>query len=86
MPRKREVDTARFPEYEYIAHNCSERRTELGLSQTNLADRCSGMDQAYVSSVERMQVNPTLEVLSALAKALEWTLSDLVKEPFSNVR
>ncbi|WP_406286921.1 helix-turn-helix domain-containing protein [Streptomyces sp. NBC_00209] len=46
-----------------------ERRTELGLSQAELADRC-GMKQPQVSRFEAGGTVPTLPLLRRLADAL----------------
>lgn len=80
--RYRDTDTDRFPEYVWLSKNVTKLRLERGFSQAELATKMgSGTVQAYVSALERMQVNPTLEVLSRLAAALETTISDLFREP-----
>ncbi|MET8337142.1 helix-turn-helix domain-containing protein [Streptosporangium canum] len=50
------------------------RRTELGLSQTELAER-AGMTQPQVSRLETGGVTPTLALLRRLAKALDAELN-----------
>ncbi|MBY8879947.1 helix-turn-helix domain-containing protein [Actinacidiphila acidipaludis] len=45
------------------------RRTELGISQAQLAER-AGTGQAFVSRVESGKTAPTLSVLRRLAAAL----------------
>lgn len=50
------------------------RRTELGLTQTELADR-AGLTQAKISRIEGSDTVPTLPLLSKLAKALDATLN-----------
>ncbi|TKV13904.1 helix-turn-helix transcriptional regulator [Citrobacter sp. wls619] len=45
-------------------------RQQSGLSQEAFADKC-GLDRTYVSGIERGVRNPTLEVISILAKGLE---------------
>ena len=52
-------------------------RLQSGLSQEAFADKC-GLDRTYVSGIERGVRNPTLEVISVLAKGLEIEMS----EPF----
>jgi transcriptional regulator with XRE-family HTH domain len=51
-----------------------DRRTELGLSGTELARR-AGMTQPQVSMIEGGDSTPTLPLLSRLAKAMDATLS-----------
>jgi transcriptional regulator with XRE-family HTH domain len=55
------------------------RRTKLGLSQRALAQRI-GVSDANITQLEtRERINPTLELLKKLAKALKVTLAELVK-------
>jgi transcriptional regulator with XRE-family HTH domain len=49
------------------------RRTELGLSQTQLAAR-AGTGQALISRIESGRTTPTLSVLHRLAQALDCDL------------
>ena len=51
-------------------------RLEADLSQEQLAERC-GMDQTYLSQIERCRRQPSLKVLRKIATALEIQLSDL---------
>ncbi|WP_085542653.1 helix-turn-helix domain-containing protein [Cedecea sp. NFIX57] len=51
-------------------------RLQSGLSQEAFADKC-GLDRTYVSGIERGVRNPTLEVISVLAKGLEIEISEL---------
>ncbi|MDP9849226.1 helix-turn-helix domain-containing protein [Streptosporangium lutulentum] len=51
-----------------------DRRTELGLSQAELAER-AGMTQPQVSRLETGGVTPTLPLLRRLAKALDAELN-----------
>lgn len=53
------------------------RRTALGISQEELAER-SGLHRTYISDIERGARNPTLKTLSRLAVALEMSASQLV--------
>ncbi|WP_414720699.1 helix-turn-helix transcriptional regulator [Streptomyces sp.] len=50
------------------------RRTELGLTQAELAER-AGLTQAKVSRIEGSGTVPTLPLLAKLAKALDATLN-----------
>ncbi len=47
-----------------------DRRTELGLSQQDVADR-AGMTRANYAHIERGRHEPNLEQLEAIAKALD---------------
>jgi len=80
MPRARETDTERFPEYVYLARNLVELRRMRGLSQLELAEKLDGIDQGYISNLEKMKTNPTLEALSRLAAGLSVTMADLVSK------
>ncbi|ATX90547.1 helix-turn-helix domain-containing protein [Citrobacter portucalensis] len=51
-------------------------RLQSGLSQEAFADKC-GLDRTYVSGIERGVRNPTLEVISVLAKGLETEIKNL---------
>ncbi|MGL5698508.1 MAG: helix-turn-helix domain-containing protein [Kluyvera sp.] len=49
--------------------NIKKLRREAGLSQEAFADKC-GLDRTYVSGIERGVRNPTLEIISVLARGL----------------
>src|SRR4051794_10917035 len=54
-------------------------RKQRGLTQEELANK-TGIAQKYVSALERGQrTNPSREVVSALAKALQVPVTDLAK-------
>lgn len=61
-----------------------DRRSELGLSQTELAER-AGMTQPQVSRMEGGDTVPTLPLLRRLAKALDGTLKLTIDEGDSHV-
>jgi transcriptional regulator with XRE-family HTH domain len=71
-------DTARMREEIRIAWDFGQavhdRRTALGISQTELARR-AGMTQPQVSKLELAGTVPTLPLLARLARALESTLT-----------
>ncbi|WP_055690865.1 helix-turn-helix domain-containing protein [Streptomyces prasinus] len=61
-----------------------DRRIELGLSRTELAER-AGMTQPQVSRMEGGDTVPTLSLLRRLAKALDGTLNLAIDEGDSRV-
>lgn len=62
-----------------LASNVRARRKELRLSQEELAHRV-GIDVRYLGGIERMQENPTLKVMVALAAALDCSLIGLFSQ------
>ena len=54
-------------------------RTDAGYSQESFADRC-GMHRTYMGSVERGEVNISLDNLERISKALEISLAELFGE------
>ena len=57
-----------------LAKAVYDRRTELGLTQTELAAR-AGLTQAKISRIEGSDTVPTLPLLAKLATALDATLN-----------
>jgi ribosome-binding protein aMBF1 (putative translation factor) len=57
-----------------LAQAVYERRTELGLTQSELAAR-AGLTQAKISRIEGSDTVPTLPLLSRLAHALDASLN-----------
>ncbi len=53
-----------------LASELRKRRSELGLTQEDLAGRCE-LDRPYISLIEVARKQPTLSVLYKLAEALE---------------
>lgn len=60
-----------------VGRNVRQIRTQLGLTQEQLADR-SGFSQQYISDLERGRRNPTIVSLYELAQALHATPVDLL--------
>lgn len=56
------------------------RRVDLGLTLAEVATR-AGLSLPYVSNLERGRGNPTMEAITALAKALETSVAALVDDP-----
>ena len=57
--------------------NVRQRRTELGMTQTEIADKI-GVDAGYISDLERGRRKPNLSRLAPLAEALDTTPSALI--------
>lgn len=57
-----------------LAQAVCNRRTELGLTQADLAER-AGLTQAKISRIESSDTVPTLPLLAKLAEALDATLN-----------
>ncbi|MEU0499948.1 helix-turn-helix domain-containing protein [Nocardia sp. NPDC005998] len=57
-----------------LAKAVYDRRTELGLTQVDLAER-AGLTQAKISRIEGSDTVPTLPLLAKLADALDATLN-----------
>ena len=53
-----------------------ERRTELGLTQAELAERCE-LHRTFIGSVERGERNVSILNLVTIARALRISLADL---------
>lgn len=62
---------------EALAAEIKSRRTELGLTQEDLAGRCD-LDRPYISLIEVARKQPTLSVLWRLADGLELDASELM--------
>ena len=62
-----------------LAMNVKALRRQRGVNQTDLAKRV-GVTQAYIAMLEKgSNVNPTLALLTKLAKALRVPVSDLIR-------
>lgn len=72
------ADYERIYEETELAHDLGQmvydRRTALGLSQSELADRC-GMKQPQISRIEGGGTVPTIPLLRRLARALDADLT-----------
>jgi transcriptional regulator with XRE-family HTH domain len=60
-----------------LGANTRIRRKALGLSQEELAYRV-GVDVRYLGGIERVQENPSLQVIGALAAALDTSPAGLL--------
>ena len=70
---------------ELLAWNVRRLRVEQGLSQERLAADAS-VDRAYLGGMERMQINPTLEVIERVANVLNVELAELFRRPRRGAR
>ena len=61
-----------------FAFNLRRLRVERGFSQEELAHR-TGIDRTYVSHLERLRYNPTLDMVERLASSLEVEPLDLLR-------
>ena len=61
-----------------LARNMRRLRTELGLSQEDLADRC-GLHRTYIGSVERAERNVSIDNIDKIAAALNVTADALLR-------
>jgi transcriptional regulator with XRE-family HTH domain len=59
--------------------NLRRRRAELGLSQEAVASEAT-MDQSQYSRIERGEVDPSIRTLTRIARALESTPSELLRD------
>jgi transcriptional regulator with XRE-family HTH domain len=62
-----------------LAKNVKRYRKQLGLSQEELAFDCE-IDRTYISKLERGIANPSLLILTQLAKVLKVDVVDLLKK------
>jgi transcriptional regulator with XRE-family HTH domain len=69
-PRKADIN-------ETFRRNLKAARKRMQISQEQLALE-AGVDRTYVSQIERGLGNPTLEVVSRFAKALDVTVVELL--------
>ena len=60
-----------------LGKNVRRFRKKLKISQEDLAFEAK-IERSYVSTIERGQRNPSIQVVSKLAKALKVTVSDLI--------
>lgn len=52
-------------------------RKAVGLTQEELAYRVGEVDQAYISELEHGKGNPTLQIIDAVAQALQTSVASL---------
>lgn len=64
-------------DYAEIGRRIAKRRKELGLKQTQVCER-AGINDKYLSCIERATSIPSLEVVMRLAMALDCTPNDFL--------
>ena len=64
---------------EVLAKNLRVIRNKLGLSQEQLADE-AGLHRTYIGSVERAEINISIDNIEKIAKALKVKPSRLLSE------
>ena len=62
---------------EHLGRNLRSRRAYLKMSQEEVALKAD-MDRKHLSMIEGAQANPTIQILSQLAAALDTTVSELL--------
>lgn len=72
-----ERNTVEYPIHVWIGNNVAKRRTQLGLTQVQLAALVP-TGQAYLAHLESARVNCTVEVLWRVARALQTDVATLV--------
>jgi transcriptional regulator with XRE-family HTH domain len=66
-----------------VAWNLRRVRVRRGLSQEKLAYDAE-VDRSYVGGLERLEENPTVDVLDRLAKTLDISIAEFFREPRKN--
>lgn len=79
MPSLRDIDGDKYPECVWFARNVAKLREQMDLSQGEFG-KLVGVSQPYVSALESLKANPTLEVMSAIATATGCSVALLVSE------
>jgi transcriptional regulator with XRE-family HTH domain len=63
-----------------FAHQCRQIRTELDLTQQQLADRV-GLKRGYIAMIEGGRANPSLKAVERLAYALDLEIELVIRPP-----
>ncbi len=63
-----------------VGEKVRQQRKAQGLSQEKLGEK-AGFDYRYIGFVEQNRVNPTLNTLGKIAKALNLTIPELMPSP-----
>src|SRR3546814_10632957 len=65
-----------------LGRNCRARRARFKMSQGELSLR-TGISASRLSLIENGRANPTLEIMDAIARALQCSVADLLSHPRS---
>lgn len=65
---------------ELVAWNMRRLRVDLKFSQDKLAE-LAGVDRTYISRLERMMENPSINILDKIAVALRVSIAELFVPP-----
>ncbi len=79
MPTLRDIDGEKYPECVWFARNLQRLRERLQLTQGAFA-KLVGLSQPFVSALEGLKANPTLQIMSVIARATGCPVSLLVSE------
>ena len=63
-----------------FAHRCRQTRTELDLTQQQLADKV-GLKRGYIAMIEGGRANPSLKAVERLAHALDMDVELVIRPP-----
>src|SRR3546814_14075462 len=63
-----------------LGRNCRARRARFKMSQGELSLR-TGISASRLSLIENGRANPTLEIMDAIARALQCSVADLLSHP-----
>jgi len=74
------MDLAQRRFLKQLGDRIRERRSELGMTQTELGERC-GLHRTFIGSVERGERNVSVLNLRVIARILRVPLEDLFAEP-----
>lgn len=83
MTVRKRWDDLISPERRRFAERLKARRKAMRITQHALFD-ATGIAISYISRLEKGEVNPSLEIMAALARALEVDLVFFFEEELSN--
>jgi len=79
MTARKRWDDLIPPERRRFATRLKARRKELGLTQAAIYDK-TGIAISYISNLEKGDVNPSLDIMASLARALDVDLTHFFDE------
>ena len=84
MTVRKRWDDLISPERRLFAARLKARRKELKLTQQAVFEK-TGIAISYISNLEKGEVNPSLEIMASLARALEVELAYFFERPSAAV-